>query len=434
MLKIVFSLLLFFVSLHADSIASKEQIHFLFFGAFAMMILYNFAYSLITKTATFMSYALFHLSLFIIMLFFTELVGTSFTHLQVERVPVGFLFLAVVMLLAFSRDFLEIKRVSPLIIPYINSLIIINMLPIFLSAFISISSTIKEFSILFLVLEILTVMFFTAYLAFKKKHLYGVFYFLSFFPLFTILVLSLVSYVSHIELSEHMEYWFEVAILVEASGLSLVLIYQHKETTLLLRQNELLFKELSHRVQNNLQQVISIITLQIGSSQDERTKEYLEETISRISAIALIHKTLQHSSKLGVVNMNSFFNMLTKAYSKLDTSVTFKISTTQEMELDVERLAPLALILNELITNSLKHAFRGEEDAQIFIGLKEDDDLLFTYEDNGKGIDEESTQDSIGSKLITILAKNQLKGEVSTDTDGRYFFSLKFKNNTGASL
>ena len=435
MLKIVFSLLLLFVSLNADTFGSEEQVHILFFGAFAMMIFYNFSYSLITKTAAFMSYTLFHLSLFLIMLSFTGQLKSPLTNLQVENIPVGYLFLAVVMFLGFSRDFLEVKRIIPLFMKHFNSLIVINMIFVFLSAFITLTPLLQEFTILFIVAEVSAIILFSAYLALKRETPYARFYFLSFMPLFLLVILSLVGYLAHISLSEHLTYWFEAVILLESVGLSLTLIYQHKETTLRLRQNELLFKELSHRVQNNLQQVISIITLQIGSTEDKKTQEYLEETINRISAIALIHKTLQKSSTLGMVNMATFLQALTLAYEKLDTSVSYALTCANELELDVEKLAPLALILNELITNSLKHAFSDVKKARINISLQEKEgEVLFEYEDNGEGIKKEESKDSIGSKLITILAKNQLKGELVIDTKNRYYFSLKFQNNTGASL
>jgi len=219
----------------------------------------------------------------------------------------------------------------------------------------------------------------------------------------------------------------ELSILIEMSGLSFALTYQYKQTILDLKQKKLLFVELSHRVQNNLQQIISILTIQISKNKDTKTKEYLQDTINRIASISLIHKTLQHSSDVGKVDICMFLETLIDGYKTLNKKVTFKITCPKNLKLDFQKSAPFSLILNELITNSLKHAFKDKQNSCISIGLKQQEQIYFTYEDNGSGFNKDEISYSTGMQLIDILSNSQLKGELFIDSKDRYFLSLKFE-------
>ncbi len=426
MIKVILSLLLMFAPIHAGGFELNEQVNFLFFGAFAMIIVYNIGYFVFTKSSTYSTYFSFHVTLFIVMLFYTGMFEESWVDFTVYGVPVGFFFLATAMLFAFTRDFFDLRTLYPKIGKYFDKLIIVNLAFLFLSAF-SISNNILEaFAIGLVIVEALGLLVFSAYFAYIKKNIYARFYFFSFSFLFSTLIFVFLSYFKVIDLSESTPYLFEIAILLEASGLSLSLSYKQKETALELKQKELLFKELSHRVQNNLQQIISILTLQKGESKGLEIKEYLEDTINRIGSISLIHKTLQNTSNLGQINMFTYLNSLVDGYKGLSSEVDFKVECNKELELDINILTSLALILNELITNSIKHAFKDVEKATISIKLEKNEGMHFTYEDNGLGFNKELVTNSIGSKLITILSKSQLKGKLEVDSIKRYFFSLEF--------
>ncbi len=398
----------------------------MFFGAFAMIIVYNLGYFVIINSATYASYFSYHVTLFIIMLFYTGMIEIGWFELHIDKVPIGIFFLSIGMLLAFSRDFFDLKTLYPKIARYFNKLIILNFAILVLSAFAISNIYLENMAISFVILEAIGLLAFSAYLGFKKKNIYARFYFCSFTFLFITLIVVFISYFHIVNLSQNTPYWFEIGILLEAAGLSFALTYQQKETTLNLRQNELLFKELSHRVQNNLQQIISILTMQIENTQNNEVKEHLEDTIKRIGSISLIHKTLQNSSNIGKINMNTYFNNLIKGYRRLNEKVEFKVVCNDNIELKLDKLAPLALILNELITNSFKYAFKDIDDATIHIKLEEKEMMNFTYEDNGVGFTEELVIDSIGTKLINILSKSQLKGKLDIDSNKGYYFSLLF--------
>lgn len=426
MLKFSFVFLLLFADAFAGDFGLSEQANLLFFGAFAMIIVYNFGYTLVLKSATYASYLMFHASLFIIMLFYTGTIERSWFDFNLYSIPIGVFFLSVAMLLAFSRDYLDLKLLSPKIENFVNKLIILNLGLLFLSAY-SISNTVLEISsIILLVFEAVGLLVFSAYLAFGKGSTYARFYCLSFSFLFIVFVISGLGYFGIADIGENAPYLFEFAILFEAVGLSFALAYKQNESEVNLRQNELLFQELSHRIQNSLQQIISILTLQINDTQDVNVKAHLQESINRISSISLIHKTLQGSLNLGKVNMHTYLNALIEGYKGLHSDVKFTYECSKEIELSIDKVTPLALIINELITNSIKHAFKERDNAHIHIELNENRLIHFNYEDNGSGFQEEMVTNSIGSKLINILSKSQLKGQVLIDSDKRYFFSLKF--------
>jgi two-component sensor histidine kinase len=167
--------------------------------------------------------------------------------------------------------------------------------------------------------------------------------------------------------------------------------------------------------------------MQVASSENQEIKEHLEKSIKRIGSISLIHKTLQGSVHPGNTNLHKYFSSLIKSYKDLNESVVFELVCKENIELDIEKLTSLALIVNELITNSLKYAFDGIEHPKIVIKLEKKERFYLTYEDNGTGFNKKMVTQSIGTKLIEILSKTQLKGELDIITKNCYFFSLKFQ-------
>jgi two-component sensor histidine kinase len=426
MLKVISSLLLLLVNVYAGGFELSEQTNLLFFGAFAMIIIYNLGHYVISQSATYASYFLFHLFVFVIMLFFTGIFNDTLLEFTLHGVSVGWFFLATASLVAFSRDFLNLKVLYPRLIPLVNGLIVINLGFLALSAFAMSNIYLENLAIAFVILIATGLLLFSAYLSLIKKQITAKFYFFAFSFLFVNIVSVFLTHFGLLSLSPYATAFFEIGILIEASIFSFALAYQHREHLLKLKQNELLFKELSHRVQNNLQQIISILTLQIGSVEELETKGYLQDTINRISAISLIHKTLQHSKNVGKVNMYTYLQALIKGYQGLNSKVIFDFNCDKNLQLEIEKLTPLALILNELITNSIKHAFKETPSPQIRLSLEEHSQLTFTYKDNGSGFKEGSVTTSLGTKLINILSTNQLKGTTNTDSNAHYFFSLNF--------
>jgi len=426
-LKIFSYLLLFSLCIYGDSFTTMQQTNYLFFGAFGMMLVYNLGYFIITNSTTYASYFMFHLSLFIVMLFYTQTLQNNWFDFNIQNIPVGVFFLSVVMFIAFSRDFLRLEHCCKKIKNYFDKLIMLNMVFIVLSAFAISTPLLENIAICLIATQAFTLLLFCIYLAFYKHNIYARFYVFSFSFLFLVLISVSLKYFNLLNYTYNDIYLIELAILLEMSGLSFALTYQYRQTSLDLKQKKLLFKELSHRVQNNLQQIISILSIQISKNKDIKTKEYLQDTINRIGSISLIHKTLQHSQDVGKTDMYIFLNTLVKGYKALHKNIIFNITCQKNFMLDFEKSASLSLILNELITNSLKHAFKDTQDNHIDIELSKQEQICLIYKDNGCGFDKDSVSNSVGMQLIDILTTTQLKGKTDIDSKNRYFFSLTFE-------
>ena len=191
-----------------------------------------------------------------------------------------------------------------------------------------------------------------------------------------------------------------------------------------LSAKELLLKEIHHRVKNNLQIVSSLLSLQSRSVSDEGVLQAINEGKSRVRSMALIHQNLYQGENLTGVSVKPYLGKLCaellSTYQVDSDEVELKLEI-DPISLDVDTLVPLGLILNELITNSLKYAFPRGENAQgsIAITLREEGKALHLEVcDNGKGFDTRvnSESEGFGRKLIKSLSK-QLEASLETESD-----------------
>lgn len=195
-----------------------------------------------------------------------------------------------------------------------------------------------------------------------------------------------------------------------------------------LKQNKLLLQELQHRVKNNLQFIISIVSLQVEASASPQIKEALEVVLTRVGAVASVHDKLYLDSHNGGVLNQQFYikNLLNNLRSILDIHYVEIELDVDDFSLDPSRSIAMGMVITELVTNSIKHAFtqKKPDEQKIALILKKDiskDELSFYYSDNGQVLTKEISE-GLGLELIQLFAK-QLKAapEMSFDTN----FSLK---------
>ena len=184
-----------------------------------------------------------------------------------------------------------------------------------------------------------------------------------------------------------------------------------RETMLSKEEKEVMLKEIHHRVKNNLQIVKSLIRFQMDQVKDERTLELFNECVNRVSAMALVHEQTYLSKDLANIDVNAYLSHLTRdlcyAYTidtKLHLDVRINIPT-----LSVETLIPLGLIINEIISNSLKYAFKGRKEGTILVHLDGDayGGIHLRIGDDGVGLPDRSKWErpqSLGMELIHTLA------------------------------
>lgn len=209
-----------------------------------------------------------------------------------------------------------------------------------------------------------------------------------------------------------------------------------------LLEKETMLKEIHHRVKNNLQVVSSLLNMQVEHYSHPEAIEAINTSRNRVKAMALVHENLYRSSNLMRTSMDSYIRMLVKniysAYGVPLERIKFTCNS-EDFEFGLDTIIPLGLIINETISNSLKHAFPSGRSGDISISLRRYDDPLHKYllvvKDNGIGLpaefDAENTA-SLGMTLITSLA-TQLEGiaEISNSlgTEVRVMFNeLKYKS------
>lgn len=204
-----------------------------------------------------------------------------------------------------------------------------------------------------------------------------------------------------------------------------------------IREKETLLRELYHRTKNNMQVIMSLINLQIASAKAKGNEEsqLLKETQNRILSMSLVHEKLYDSKDLSNVNLKNYVEDLTDALLKsyrLDSINVSKEVEVDDIMLSIDTIVPVGLIINELISNSLKYAFRGKDCGRIRIRGRRSDggELKMHYSDDGIGFPpgfDLSGTSSLGLKLVHNLVSGQLMGKIRMAAHGRPEFSITFK-------
>ncbi len=194
-------------------------------------------------------------------------------------------------------------------------------------------------------------------------------------------------------------------------------------------ENIVMLKEIHHRVKNNLQVITSLLRLHSRELSNEESKAHFQDAINRIVAMSLIHEKM-YQDDLSKIDINNYFKSLSDAI--IDTySTDAEISTNINIDIEsigLKTIVPLALIYNELFTNSVKYAFVKHAYGKIsFSGeIMEDGFLKFTYSDNGTW-KETRKESSFGLELIETLTE-QLEGNVSRKVLSGTHYYLTIKN------
>lgn len=191
-----------------------------------------------------------------------------------------------------------------------------------------------------------------------------------------------------------------------------------------LKEKEILLKEIHHRVKNNLQVISSLLHLQSKQLTDKKAIQVLEDGMERIQAIALIHHKLYQNETFSFITMSEYIPDLVVQLKKTYIREDLKIESYCEIadvNLSLDVAIPLGLIICEMITNSLKHAFEGKKRGLINLSIKAKDANYFEMilEDNGSGIPEDlkfPSEGSLGAEIITALSE-QINGELTIESN-----------------
>jgi two-component sensor histidine kinase len=200
-----------------------------------------------------------------------------------------------------------------------------------------------------------------------------------------------------------------------------------------LKEKEVLIKEVHHRVKNNLQVIISLIKLQSDSISDTATVQHLTTILNRIRSIAYVHELLYRSHDLSRIDFESYLNKIVQSlrsmYSDESTRIRIEIES-KNVFLTVDKAVPCAIIINELISNSMKHAFKGRVKGIINIRMNGNNGNyeLSICDDGiglGTGLINNDTK-TLGLYLVSSLAE-QLDAELNISNKVGLSYELKFK-------
>jgi two-component system, sensor histidine kinase PdtaS len=234
--------------------------------------------------------------------------------------------------------------------------------------------------------------------------------------------------------------WTGIGILAMAGG---IIFNQYKKQSnknaIINKQTnelEVLNKEIHHRVKNNLQVISSMLDLQSQSLNDEKATAIIKEGIQRVQSMAFIHQNLYQGNAVNSVNMNEYIKMLSNHLFQTYNIRTDKIrfhTQIEELKLHTDTAIPLGMILNELISNSLKYAFKNIDNGDIWVTMKKNEnELLLQVKDNGIGLPVDfnpENSSSFGYEIIKAFSQ-KLRARMNIDgnngTDVQIIIS-KFK-------
>ncbi|RZJ69102.1 histidine kinase dimerization/phosphoacceptor domain -containing protein [Flavobacterium sp.] len=202
-------------------------------------------------------------------------------------------------------------------------------------------------------------------------------------------------------------------------------------------ENELLMKEIHHRVKNNLELVKSLIALQSAHIEDSATKEAMIESQNRVQSMGIIHQKLYQGTNLGSIEMKDYFANLSEGIlDSFNAEDRIEIEFAMEnLELDIDTAVPIGLIVNELLTNSLKYAFPDNSEGKINISLTKDNlrELVLVVSDDGvgKALGAISKGTGFGTQLVQLLTI-QLNGVMHENSENGTQTSFRFKTKMAA--
>ncbi|MCP4023824.1 MAG: PAS domain S-box protein, partial [Desulfobacteraceae bacterium] len=202
-----------------------------------------------------------------------------------------------------------------------------------------------------------------------------------------------------------------------------------------LKEKEVLLREIHHRTKNNMQVLSSLLNLQADQVNDQKYADLLKDSQERIKSMALIHEKLYQSKDFTRIDFSTYVETLVRGLTESFAADPGKIAVKTEVEdivIGIDNGIPCGLIINELVSNSLKYAFPQDRSGEIMVTLCSinENEVELTVSDDGIGIPEDldfRNTESLGLHLVKILAQRQLGGKIKLDKTKGTKFHIRFK-------
>ncbi len=204
-----------------------------------------------------------------------------------------------------------------------------------------------------------------------------------------------------------------------------------------LKEKETLLRELYHRTKNNMQVISSMLALQAIGSGSEKVKSVFKDTTDKIKAMSLVHDKLYQSKDLSSINLKEYISELIQLFIQIREHKKTRISVNEKIDninVLIDTAIPCGLIISELISNSLRHAFTESEEGTINISLSKNSEgvLELVFSDDGCGLAEDfdlNAPKNHGLKTMISLVEYQLRGNIEFKHEGGFVCVIKFTDN-----
>ena len=200
-----------------------------------------------------------------------------------------------------------------------------------------------------------------------------------------------------------------------------------------LEEKNVLLREIHHRVKNNMQIISSLLSLQSSTIKNPEMRDIFMESQNRVKSMSMIHEQLYQTDDIAKIDFKIYVNGLIKSLFQIYSFGLKRIEwnvNVEDVKLDIETAIPCGLIINELVSNSLKHAFNEAHDGKITVNMRKDKNLItMEVSDNGIGLPanfEVEKASTLGLKLVTTLV-DQLEGNMVIDRSKGTSYKITFK-------
>jgi two-component sensor histidine kinase len=219
------------------------------------------------------------------------------------------------------------------------------------------------------------------------------------------------------------------------SGIARDITYRkalQEEIAASLKEKEILLKEIHHRVKNNMQVISSLLSLQAKMVKDTKSRDAIMESQNRVMSIALVHEKLYQSKSLARINFGDYIHKMAEnlfdSYNIHSGRIQLEVRS-EGIVLPINKAIPTSLLINELLSNSLKYAFPESRRGTIQILFEKEGDRYFLIvRDNGVGLPPDFSLDkteTLGLQLVNSLV-GQLDGKISVRSEGGTEFTIEF--------
>lgn len=459
-----------FLSLDEFYSSSSQKDLFLgsYYGAVFIMLIYNFVLYLIIREHIYIDYVTFHFSYLFLQL---GLNGLAFQYLYPTFPALNSYFIPIMFTLAnyfsmqFTSSFLNLKKHTPMIDAFFSIFKNIFLLTLLLSFYMPYSFIVTTMVLLSMI-NIFSMFITGIYIWYINRSIESKFFIAAWSFLLIGALLEEMQNLGVIPMSAitihgaQIGQFFELALFSFALAYRYNIIYirlskvesdlrglnkslevkveertrdldeKNSQLSMEVHKQNVLFRELYHRVKNNLQIISGLLSLQSRRVKEESSQVIFEETNQRIKAMALIHEKLYQSDDYESVNMQEYTkNLVSEMRQSFHTeNLKFNIYC-EDIKLNLEVAVPMGLIINELVTNAIKYAFpetQQHQNISIQMYLADNDTFILEVYDNGRGVDLKKITQGFGFKLLESLARYQLKGVINTYNDNGLHHQIIF--------